>query len=283
MYDVIIIGGGPAGVSAAVNAKIYGRNCLWLAGTKTSKKVELAEKIINYTGFPSISGRELAEAMTRHAESVGASITRGVVTGVYETDGKFSVLADGNEYEGKSVILCLGVASGKVTAGEEEFLGRGVSYCATCDGFLYKGKTIAAVCYDKHFEHEIEYLCNIAEKVYVLPLYKNCAVTCQNAEIITKAPKRYAGDMRVKSIELNDGGKLETDGVFVLKSAIAPTALVHGLEVKEGHICVDERFQTNIKGLFAAGDCTGLPYQYIKAAGDGNAAMYFCNEYLNKK
>ena len=279
MYDIAIIGGGPAGVSAALNAKILNKSFIWFSSRATSRKVEKAEQIKNYPGLPDISGEQLAWALKHHADSMGIGLCEEVVTGVYETDGKFTLLAGDKDYEAKTVILCLGVEAAKPVLGEEEFLGRGISYCATCDGMLYKGKNIAVICTDKRFEHEVEYLCSIAHTCAVIPLYREYEIKAKNAEIILKAPVKYTGDMRVREVHFKDG-KIGVDGVFILKGAISPSTLVHGLKVEEGHITVDRACVTNIPGIFAAGDCTGRPYQYAKAVGEGNIALHSAVEYL---
>lgn len=281
MYDIAIIGSGPAGVSAAINAKILNKSFIWFSSHATSKKVSRAELIKNYPGLPDISGEQLAWALKNHADSMGIEMCEEVVTGVYETDGKFTLLAGNKDYEAKTVILCLGVEVAKPVEGEEQFLGRGISYCATCDGMLYKGKNIAVVCMDKHFEHEVEFLCEIAHTCAVIPLYKGYKNKAPNAEIILKSPIKYAGDMRVKEVHFKDS-KIDVDGVFILKGAISPATLVHGLKVEEGHIAVDRACATNIPGIFAAGDCTGRPYQYAKAVGEGNIAVHSAVEYLAK-
>lgn len=281
MYDIAIIGGGPAGVSAALNAKILNKSFIWFASRATSKKVERAELIKNYPGLPDISGSELAWVLKHHTESMGIDMCEEVVTGVYETDGKFTLLAANKDYEAKTVILCLGVEASKPVEGEEEFLGMGISYCATCDGMLYKGKNIAVVCTDKRFEHEIEFLCSIANTCAVFPLYRDYEIKAKNAQIMLKTPAKYTGDMRVRQVHFKDG-KIDVDGVFILKSAISPATLVHGLKVEEGHIAVDRACATNIPGIFAAGDCTGRPYQYAKAVGEGNIAVHSAVEYLAK-
>ncbi|MDE7306781.1 MAG: NAD(P)/FAD-dependent oxidoreductase [Clostridia bacterium] len=281
MYDVAIIGGGPAGVSAALNLKALGKNFIWLSSRAVSKKVALAERIKNYPGLPDVTGGELGWTLTNHCESMGITLQEEVVTGVYETGGKFSLLAGDKQYDAKTVILCLGVETSKPLQGEDELLGRGVSYCATCDGFLYKGKKIAILCTDKCFEHEVEYLCEIAEKAYVFPMYRGYEIKSKRAEIILKQPVKLCGDMKLKKVEFKDG-EIEVDGMFILKGAITPTALVHGLGEENGHIRVERDCSTNIAGIFAAGDCTGRPYQYAKAVGEGNVAAHSAVEYLSK-
>ncbi len=286
MYDIAIIGSGPAGVSAAVNAKLLNKKYIWLASRATSKKVARAELIKNYVGLPDITGGELAWTLKNHADSMGVELTEAVVTGVYDLGGRFALLAGNETYEAKTVILCLGVETVKPIAGEEKFLGRGISYCATCDGFLYKGKTIAVLCFDKHFEHEVEYLCKLAGKAYVMPFYRGyegfaSKNLTENAEVILKTPNAFEGDTKVREVVFKDQ-KLAVDGVFVLRGAVSPTTLVHGLKVEDGHIAVNRDCSTNIAGIFAAGDCTGRPYQYIKAAGEGNVALHSAVEFLGK-
>ena len=165
-FDIAIIGGGAAGVSAVINAKILQKKFIWFASGELSKKLSQAELVKNYPGLPDVTGGELAWTLKNHCESMNIEPCEEVVTGVYQVEGGFSLLAGNNSYEAKTVILCLGVEAAKPVNGEEDFVGRGISYCATCDGFLYKGKTIAVICTDKRFEHEIEYLCSLAEKVY---------------------------------------------------------------------------------------------------------------------
>jgi len=280
MYDVAIIGSGPAGVSAAINLKLLNKNFIWFSSRTVSDKVGRAELIKNYPGLPDISGGELSAALQNHFESMDIKLSEEVVTGVYDTGGAFTLLAADKQYEVKSVILCLGVQTQKPIEGEQEFLGRGVSYCATCDGFLYKGKKIAVLCTDKKFEHEIEYLAELSSKAFVFPLYKGCSVKSEKAEIILKTPVKLEGDMRFKKV-IYSGGECEADGMFILRGAISPTALVHGLQTDEGHITVNRDMSTNIRGIFAAGDCTGRPYQYAKAVGEGNIAAHSATEYLS--
>lgn len=281
MFDIAIVGGGPAGVSAAINAKVLNKSFIWFGANTVSKKVARAELIKNYPALPDVTGGELAQALKKHTESLGIELTEEVVTNVYPAGGKFTLLAGNSDYEAKTVILCLGVETQKPIDGEEKFLGRGVSYCATCDGFLYRGKKIAVYCTDKRFEGEIELLCSFAEKAYVIPLYKDYEIKAENAEIILKKPEKFKGEERVSSVCFKDG-EIEVDGVFVLKSAISPATLVHGLKVEDGHILVNRHMETNIAGLFAAGDCTGRPYQYVKSAGEGNVAVHSAVEYLSK-
>ena len=279
MYDSIVIGGGPAGVSAAINLHLLGKCFKWF-GT-LSKKVERAELIKNYIGFPAVTGEELNSSFQKHIESMGIEICEEVVNGVYETGDFFTVLVQDKSYEAKTVILCTGVETSKPVEGEEEFLGRGVSYCATCDGFLYKGKKIAVLITDKRFEHEAEFLANLSEKAYIIPLYKGYEIKNEKAQIILKKPLSISGDMRARAVNFKDES-IEIDGIFMLRGSISPKTLLHGLKIEDGHIVVNRDCSTNIKGVFAAGDCTGRPYQYAKAVGEGNIAAHSAVQYIDK-
>ena len=279
MFDCIIIGGGPAGISAAINLKLLGKNFKWFGSF--SKKVERAELIKNYVGFPAVTGAELSSAFIEHTKELGLEICEEVVNGVYETGGYFTLLVQDKQYEAKTVILCLGVETSKPIEGEEQFLGRGVSYCATCDGFLYKDKKIAVLITDKRFEHEAEFLSNLSEKAYIIPLYKGYEIKSEKAEIILKKPKSVTGDMRVRRVNFKDES-LEIDGMFILRGSVSPATLMHGLSIKDGHIDINRDCSTNISGVFAAGDCTGRPYQYAKAVGEGNIAAHSAVEYIDK-
>lgn len=280
IYDCAVIGGGPAAVSAVINLKLLNKNFIWLT-SGASKKVASAELIKNYPGLPSVTGGELAWTFQNHVDGMNIPQTQALATGVYRTDDGFTVLAGKDDYSAKCIILCIGVQSGKSIEGEEEFLGRGVSYCATCDGFLYKDKTIAVLCTDKKYESEIEYLAELSSKCYVFPMYKNCGVKNEKAQIVLKQPAKITGDMRLKKILFKDG-EIDADGFFILRNSVAPSTLVHGLETEGGHIKVKRDLSTNIEGIFAAGDCTGAPYQYAKAVGEGNVAAHSAVEYLAK-
>lgn len=280
MYDIAIIGGGPAGISAAINASVLNKNFIWYAAAP-SRKVQRAELIKNYPGLPEISGKQLEWALSNHAASMGIEVCRKLVTGIYPDERHFTLIAGSDCAEAKTVILCPGVQAAEPIAGEENFLGRGVSYCATCDGSLYRGKKIAVVCTDGAFEGEINYLLGLAKEGIIVPLYKNCGISAPNARIVVKRPCEIAGDSRVRQLKFRDGAE-DVDGVFILRGSVAPTTLLHGLETRDGHIVVDRACACNIAGVFAAGDCTGRPYQYAKAVGEGNVALHSAAEYLDK-
>lgn len=280
MYDAAIIGTGPAGLSAALNLKLHNRSIIWFGSKAQSRKVALSEKIANYPGVPMVSGEELNRRFAAQAEEMGLEITEKMVTKIMPTRKGFQLLGDDEIFEAKTVLLAIGSVSAKGFPGEAELLGRGVSYCATCDGFLYRGKTIAVYCGDRRFEHEVTYLAELAAKVYLFASYSEVSVARDNIERLSAPVKTVSGDRRVTGLQLADGTELPVDGFFILRNAIAPTTLLYGLETDGPHIIADRSCATNKPGVFAAGDCTGRPYQIAKAVGEGNIAAHSILEYL---
>ncbi len=287
MTDCIIIGSGVAGISAALTLKANGKSFLLFGSPALSEKIEKAELIRNYPGLSNITGKDFVAALKAQLSEAEIEIKDEKVGGVYAMKEKFTVLTqDQTAYESRSVILACGVESVKQIDGEEKFLGRGVSYCATCDGFLYKGKTIAVFCTSKRLEHEIEYLADIAAKVYLIPMYKDVVIRRDNVEIIRKMPKKIDGTKRVEKITFavapsqNAPKEIEVSGVFMLRDCVSPAILVGGLQMQDGHVVVDRDMSTNLSGCFAAGDCTGRPYQYAKAVGEGNIAAHSVTEFV---
>ena len=280
MDDCIIIGTGPAGLSAALNLKTYKKSFVWFGSKSLSDKVRKAEKITNYPGFPELTGQELFAHFEDHIQSAGLEITEKTVTNVMSAGNYYMVLADNEIYEAKTLILAMGVMTAKLLKGEDELLGRGVSYCATCDGMFYKDKEIAVLCNDPKYEHEVEYLADLAAKVTYFPLFSDSQVKKENVTISKDFPVEVNGIDRVTGLTLKSGEILSVDGVFCLRNAIAPSKLIPELEIENGHIVVDRAQKTNLPGCFAAGDCTGRPYQYTKAVGEGNVAAHSCISYL---
>lgn len=280
MHDVIIIGTGAAGISAALTLKQLNKDFLWIGPKNLSYKINSAEKIRNYPGLSSVSGKEMKEAFIKQINDMGIEILESQVTGVYDLSTHYAVLCGQETYEAKSIILGLGVETIKPVEGEIELLGQGVSYCATCDGFLYKGKEITVVASSKEFEHEAKYLTSLASKVNYIGLYKDIDMDLPNVEIIKGMPNKITKENKKMKLHLKDS-IIESDGIFMLKASISPAILVPGLEAVEGHIVVDRNMKTNLNGVFACGDCTGRPYQYAKAVGEGNVAAHSVVNYLN--
>lgn len=281
-YDCAIIGTGPAGLSAALTLKALNKTFLWFGSAKLSQKIRKAEKIANFPGLSNVSGAEMASRFTQQIQEADISITEKTVTTVCHMGDYYGILCDQEMFEASTVILATGVESIKPISGELELLGAGVSYCATCDGLLYRGKKIAVVSTSAEFEHEAAYLSTLAEKVYFVPLYRDGNLAGENIHTIRQMPRAVLGTGRVQGLQF-DEETIAVDGVFFLKAAVSPSALVMGLETENGRIIVDRNCKTNLPGCFAAGDCTGRPYQYVKAAGEGNVSAHSVVQFLSQR
>ena len=282
MYDVAIIGSGPAGLSAALTLKLHNKEIVWFGSKELSEKIEKSEKIANYPGVPMTSGKDLNAAFIKQAEEMGIEITDKTVTLISRNDDTYMVLANNEVHEAKTVLFAAGVVLAKGFEQEDDYVGRGVSYCATCDGFLYKGKDVAVYCSSPKLEEDVRYLEETCGKVYVFRTYKTDKPDSENAVVLEKPIKKINGGLKVTGIELTDGSEIAVDGVFCLRSAIAPTTLLAGLQMDGPHIAVNRQQETNYPGCFAAGDCTGRPYQIAKAVGEGNVAAHQILEYLSE-
>lgn len=280
MFDVAIIGTGPAGLSAAITLKMRGKEIIWFGSADLSGKVEKSEKIGNYPGLGMVTGRELNEKFRSHARELGLEITDRIVTNISRLKDRYMLLANNEMYEARSLLLATGVVAGQGFAGEKELVGMGVSYCATCDGMFYRGKIIAVFCGAKRYEHEVNYLAEIAGKVYLYANYPGCEVDAPNVERLKSPIRQVRGGMRLAGITLADGTELAVDGLFCLRSAIAPATLLPGLALEGPHVVTDRHMAANLPGCYAAGDCTGTPYQIAKAVGEGNIAAHSILEYL---
>lgn len=281
-YDIAIVGSGPAGLSAAINAKIRNKKFILFGSHGLSEKLAKAHGVNNYLGMYGKSGKEMVEAFESHLKAMEIEITEEKVTNIYPTGDYYSILAKDEMYEAASVILTSGVSFGKPLKGEKEFLGRGVSYCATCDAMFYRDKVAAVIGYSQKDEAEAAFLAQVAKKVYYLPMYKDEVSLDDNLEVIRDSVVEITGETKVDKLVLKNQ-ELTLDGVFILRESIAAEQLVPGLEVKENHVVVDRLMQTNLAGCFAAGDIVGAPYQYIKAAGEGNVAALSAVSYLDAK
>lgn len=270
-YDIAIIGSGPAGLSAAINAQIRNKKIIIFGNQNFSNKLIKAPKINNYLGFYSINGQELKKQFENHIKSMGINIKFERINNVYAMGEYFALMAGDNTYEAKTVILATGIEFTRPLKGEEEFLGRGVGYCATCDAPLYRNKVVSIIGYNKEAEEEANFVSELASKVYYIPMYNGQYSLRGTVEIIKDTPLEVTGDLKVRKLVLKNRD-IETDGVFPLKDSVPPSQLVPGLEMEEGHIKVDKNMQTNIPGCFACGDCVGKPYAYMKSAGEGQVA-----------
>lgn len=279
-YDIAIIGSGIAGMSAALNAKIRKKDFIFFGSKDMSNKLIKAHKINNYPGFFDKSGAEIKDEFQKHMDYMDIKITEDNVLNIYSMGDYFIIMSKKGQYEATSVIIATGVNFGKVLKGEKEFLGRGVGYCATCDAALYKDKVVTIVSYSKEEENEANFLASIASKVYYVPMYKKDIDVGKSIEIVNDIPVEIKGNDFANELILKKS-KIETDGIFILKESSDPGQLVPGLEIENNHIKVNRLMETNIRGCFAAGDIVGAPYQYVKAAGEGNIAALSAVSYVD--
>ncbi|MBX7293849.1 NAD(P)/FAD-dependent oxidoreductase [Clostridium chauvoei] len=281
-YDIAIVGSGPAGLSAALNAKIRNKKFIVFGNKNLTNKLIKAPKVNNYLGFFGMTGEDIKKRFEAHLDAMEIEITEERINNIYAMGEYFALMANDKTYEAKTVILATGMEYTRPIRGEEEYLGKGVGYCAACDAPLYRGKTVAIIGHNKEAEEEANFVSELAGLVYYIPMYKGSYNLRNNIEVVQDKPEAITGDMKVNKILLKNS-ELKTDGVFVLKDSISPGQLVPGLKIEENHIYVDRLMRTNIPGCFAAGDCVGKPYQYIKSAGEGNIAALSASQYLDQK
>ena len=280
-YDIAIVGSGPAGLSAALNAKIRNKKFIIFGNKNLTNKLVKAPKINNYLGFYGITGEGVKERFQEHLQAMDIEITEERINSIYAMGKYFALMANDKTFQAKSVILATGIEYTRPIKGEEEYLGKGVGYCATCDAPLYKGKVVTIIGHNKEAEEEANYVSELAGEVYYVPMYKGNYNLRNNIKVVEDKPQEIVGELKVNKLILKNT-EIETDAVFLLKDSISPGQLVPGLKIEENHIFVDRLMKTNIPGCFAAGDCVGKPYQYIKSAGEGNIAALSAVQYLDK-
>ena len=281
-YDIAIIGTGPAGLSAAVTAKIRNKSVLLIGSKDLSPKVTKAHAIQNYLGLPNIPGADLGAAFQASLDAVGVAVTEDKITAAYNLGDYYGLQGAETIYEASTLILATGMIPGKLLPGEEALLGRGVSYCATCDAALYRGKTVAVIGYSAKEEHEAAFLSEIAACVNYFPMYKDIESLPESVHVIREKPVEIRQENGLRQVVTAEN-QYGFDGVFILRDSISPGQLVPGLEIENNHVKVDRTMATNLPGCFACGDVVGLPYQYIKAAGEGNVAALSAAAYLDMK
>ncbi len=280
--EIAIIGTGPGGVSAALTAKARNKKILLFGKKDMSAKVKSAHQVNNYPGLPGITGEDFAKAFEQHLEFMEIPVEERQVTAVYAMGDYFAIQTDGDMYEAETVILAAGVAQSKLLEGENELVGRALSYCATCDAQFYKGKKVAVLGYNEESASEAEFLAEVASEVVYFPQQGAGIPNGDNIEIIKEKPIAIRGAMKAEAIE-TEKGTYPADGIFILRDAVAPDRLIPGIEVEGSHVKVNLQMETNLPGCFACGDVTGRPYQYIKSAGQGNVAALSAVSYLAEK
>lgn len=278
-YDLIVLGSGPAGLAAALAARGRVKSVLVIGNRWQDSPLARAELVENYLGMPGVTGSEMLERFTDQAQRSGAEFVTGRAVSLMAYNG-FMVTVGSDFYQGKALILAPGVARAAKYPGEGEYLGRGVSYCATCDGMLYRDKDIVVVGRAKDAPHEANYLQSIGCRVtYVAN--KQPEGLNEGISFVGGGRLEVKGEQTVTALVV-DGREIPCAGVFILRDAVAPTDLLPQLETEHGVVKVDRAMATNVEGVFAAGDCTGAPLQIAKAVGEGHIAALSACEYLDK-
>lgn len=278
MIDVIIIGSGPAGISASLYLKRANKKILIIS--KKDGALENAEKIENYYGVMPISGKELYDIGIKQATFLGVEFFEDEVLSIEQTEEGFRTTTLNTEFLSKKVILATG-ASRKVPniKGIEDFNGKGISYCAICDGYFFKNKDVAVVGSGNYALHEAKQLQDICSSVVILT---NSEKLVENRgeeipfEIEENKIREFRGNNKIEEIEFENNSKRKISGVFIAVGTATSSDLAKkiGVIVENNKIIVDDKNQTNIKGLYAIGDCIGGILQISKAVYEGtNAAM----------
>ena len=279
MYDVAVIGGGPAGLSAAIQVRARGKSVLVVSGDDRDNPLYKTERIDNYLGFYDITGAAMMEQFRAHALRMGVERKEGRVLNIMPMNDTFYLSIGSDMEQARAVVLATGVVRSAKYPGEGEHLGAGVSYCATCDGMLYRGREVVVVGKAADAPHEANYLKELG-----------CHVTYVSAAppegLRPDIPFVKAGRVEIlggKTVEgVRAGGlTLPCEGVFLLRPSMAPAELLPGLELEGNYIRTDRNMATSVPGVFAAGDCTGLPHQVSRAVGEGQVAGHRAAEYVD--
>lgn len=282
VYDVIIIGAGPAGISASIYAKRANLSVLVLYYGESN--LEKAEKIDNYYGFENgIEGTTLYQTGIKQAENLGIDVKKEEVINVEKIEN-FKVYGLNNEYESKALIISTGNKKLRPNIiGIDKFEGKGISYCAICDGFFYRNKNVAIIGNGEFALHEAEDLKNIVSKITILTNGEEIIKNTDYEAIKTKI-KEIHGDIKVSQIEFEDGTFKDIDGIFIAlgEAGGSDFAKKMGVILDGDNIKVDENMMTNIEGLYSCGNVNGGLLQVCKAVYEGAIAGLSAVKYCKK-
>ncbi|MDR0458906.1 MAG: NAD(P)/FAD-dependent oxidoreductase [Coriobacteriales bacterium] len=325
MYELIIVGAGPAGLSAALTARARGRQVLMVSNQASLSALARAKQIDNYPGLPEVSGKALLDIMTEQALQAGAELINERVISILPMEEQISLTTGADVFQSRAVILAIGSWTAKPLEGEQTFLGRGVSYCATCDGMFFRGQRVVVIGMSDEAVSEANFLSDIGcDVIFVAPkapeglvdlvelhigqpvaiqgdalgvtaaIYRASAGVSSSESATTSAssagatttvtgsPSAAISPSPTTSTPASPATltKIDCQGVFILRPAIAPDSLIQGLRLEDGCIYVDSSMATSIRGVFAAGDCVGKPLQIAKAVGEGQLAAFSADKYL---
>lgn len=275
MFDVIIIGAGPAGISTSLYTKRANLNTMIIY--KDNSNLEKAETIENYYGFSKgITGKDLYNEGIKQAKGLGVELKEEEVINIKMNENGFDIITDKDEYKTKNVVLATGNKKNvPKIKGIQEFEGKGVSYCAVCDGFFYRNKNIAVIGNGKYAISETNELINLANQITILTDGEKAPeFRADNVKIDTRRIEEIQGEKRVEQIKLEDNTIIKTDGIFVAKGVAGSNEFAKklGIITNKDKIAVNEKMETNIPGIYACGDCTGGVLQISKAVYEGTKA-----------
>ena len=290
VYDVIIIGAGPAGISASLYTKRANLNTLIIYFENSS--LEKAKLIENYYGFENgIDGKTLYETGIKQAKNLGVEVKKEELLKIELdiNDGKtfFVLTTTQNQYIAKTIVLAIGTKKNKVKIkGVKDLEGKGISYCAICDGFFYRNQDVAVIGNGNYALSETNDLINVAKTVTILTNGEEAPeFRADNVQIITKPIEEIKGEDKVEEIIFKDNSRLKTRGIFIAQGTAGSTELAKklGILLKDDKIVVNDKMETNIKGVYACGDCTGGILQVSTAVSEGTIAALSIIQYLKMK
>lgn len=275
MYDVIILGAGPAGISASLYTRRANLNTLILYNDESG--LEKASLIENYYGFKNgITGEELYNTGIEQAKNIGVEILKEEVVKIENNIEHFNIVTTKNEYQAKNLILATGNKKNRPKIkGIEKFEGKGVSYCAICDGFFYRNRSVAVLGSGNYAIAETNELINIADNITILTNGKKAPeFRADNVKVDTKEIEEIEGTDKVEEVRFKDGTTIKTDGIFVAEGVAGSSEFAKklGIITQKDKIVVNENMETNVKGIYACGDCTGGLLQVSKAVYEGAKA-----------
>ena len=280
-YDLAVIGAGPAGLSAAVNARVRNKSVIIFG--KDSPSLTKAEKVNNYLGFFDISGQELNDSFKKTLENYDITRSEERVQQVYAMGDYFALMLKGEKMiEATAVVAATGIELKKDLINEEKFFAKGLSYCATCDAALYKGKKVLVIGYNEESISEANFTSEIVDKLIYVNMYKDNIKLNDDIEVISgEKPIEFIGDTKARKLRFASGKEISADGFFIIRDSSKPHRLIPSIASDNNHIIIDQNCRTNIRGLYAAGDLAGKPYQINKAVGQGQIAGLDAAKYVD--
>lgn len=286
MRDVVIIGKGPAGISLAIYLKRANLNPLVIGNSLGV--LEKDTLIENYYGFESINGRDLVLKGIKQAESLGVEILSEEVLKIVDNYDYFTVETNDKKIDTKVVVLATGKKRNELFAkGYKNFIGKGISYCATCDGFIFRKKKIGVVGSGKYALSELEELRAFTNDLYLFTNGNEVEEKIDNVNIVNDVILEVTGSEKLEEVVLKSGEKIKIDGLFVALGVSSGLDFARHLGIdinnSNNNIIVDNNYMTNIEGVFAIGDCIGGVYQIAKAVGDGCIASKPIIDYIKKR